>query len=86
VDQFAPSGMINSFPESIVTKYPFFFYMHFLFHVNELEEQISFVKEGSSPGNDLINYSILKSLLVNAIQKLLITFNRILNEASSYVE
>jgi len=55
VINFALSGMNNIFPESIVTKYPSFFDM---FQVKELEELISFAKEGSSPGSNLINYSV----------------------------
>jgi len=52
------------------------------FHVNELEDVISFAKEGTSRGNDLINHSLLKLLPSIAIQKLLYIFNKIIKEAS----
>jgi len=60
--QFALSGLIHSFPDNIVTKYPSFFDMEF--HLSELEDLISSARENSSPGCDLINYSILKMLLL----------------------
>jgi len=50
------------------------------FQLQELEEIIFAAKEGSTPGSDLINYSLLKLLPTIAVQKLLVIFNRILGE------
>jgi len=80
IDRFAPSGMINRFAKSVKSSYPSFFDAQFCLH--ELEELIASSREGSSPGSDLISYSLLKLLPSIAIQKLLFIFNRMLLENS----
>jgi len=63
-----------------MTKYPSFFDLDF--QLRELKDIIMSSKEGTSPGNDLINHPLLKLLPSIAIQVLLKIFNNILREAS----
>jgi len=81
IDNFAPAGNMDPFAEVVPFRYPSFFNMQFKLH--ELEDLISSARQGSAPGSNLINYTILKALPSIAVQILLDIFNKILRENNS---
>jgi len=60
MDNFAPFNVNQKLSDTITSKFPSFFNLEF--QLGELEDIIVNAKESSSPGNDLINYTLLKLL------------------------
>jgi len=79
-DSFAPPGAPMKFPECRISQYPPFFDTEF--NLNELKELILSSRTNSAPGLDLIIHSLLKILSDKAIEILLSTFKKILQDES----
>jgi len=80
IDCFAPSGASQKLPDLIPSQFPSFFNLQF--QAGELMELVVRARENSSPGNDLICYSLLKLLPPIAFEVLLKIFYNILRESS----
>jgi len=60
IGNFASSSVEQKLSDAIISKFPFFFNLDF--QLSELEDIIMNAKDGTSPGNDLINHTLLKFL------------------------